>query len=279
MAVAIVTDSTADLPAPVVAEYGIHVVPLTVRFGEAVYRDGVDLLPDQFFALLAQSAVLPRTSQPSPGDFEEAYRAASAAHDAILSIHISARLSGTLHSAQLASQSLAGGRPIELIDSGLASMAVGLVVAGVAAQARAGAGLADLAALARDLASRTRLLVMVDTLEYLAKGGRIGKAQAFLGSLLGVKPLITLRDGELHPYERARTRRRGLDRLAEFAGDQGPVESLAVLHGTTPQDAQALLDRLASLCPREQSHLARYGPVIGTHIGPGAVGVAVTRRG
>ncbi len=278
MSVAIVTDSTADLPPPVAAGLGIRVVPLTVRFGEAVYHDGVDLLPDQFFTLLAASAVLPRTSQPSAGEFEEAYRSASAAHDAILSIHISAKLSGTLNSAQVARQSLAAGSPIELVDSGLASMALGLVVAGVATQARHGTGLDDLAVLARDLASRTRLLVMVDTLEYLAKGGRIGKAQAFLGSLLGVKPLITLGDGELHPYERVRTRRRGLDRLAEFAGDQGPVESLAVLHGTTPEDAQTLLDRLTSLCPRELSHLARYGPVIGTHLGPGAVGVAVIRR-
>ncbi len=278
MAVAILTDSTADLPPSVAEDLGIGVVPLTVRFGEAVYRDGVDLLPDQFFTMLAASAVLPRTSQPSAGEFEEAYRSALAAHDAILSIHISARLSGTLHSAQLARQSLPGSVPIEIVDSGLASMALGLVVARVAAQANAGAGLADLAALARDLASRTHLLVMVDTLDYLAKGGRIGKAQAFLGSLLDVKPLITCRDGELHPYERARTRRRGLDRLAEFAGDQGAVESVAVLHGTTPADAQALLDRLAGLCAGEQTYLARYGPVIGTHLGPGAVGVAVTRR-
>lgn len=278
MAVAILTDSTADLSPSVAAALGIHIVPLTVRFGEAVYRDGVDLLPDQFFTLLATSSVLPRTSQPSAGEFEEAYRGASEAHDAVLSIHISARLSGTVHSAELARQGLTGGVPIEIVDSGLASMALGLVVARVAAQASTDASLADLAALARDLASRTHLLVMVDTLDYLAKGGRIGKAQAFLGSLLDVKPLITLRDGELHPYERARTRRRGLDRLAEFAGDQGAVESLAVLHGTTPDDAQALLDQLAALCPREQAYLARYGPVIGTHLGPGAVGVAVTRR-
>lgn len=273
MTVRIVTDSTADLPPGMAEELGVVVVPLRVSFGDEVYRDGVDLTPDQFFAKLAASSSLPTTSQPSAGDFLEVYQALHQEADGIVSIHIAASLSGTVQSALLARQSLQAACPIEIVDSRSVSLGLGLVVIKAAAAARAGAPLADVVAVARRALQRLHIFFMVDTLEYLQRGGRIGRAQAFLGTLLQVKPILCLRDGEVHPLERTRTRARALDRLFELISALPCVSDYGVIHATTPDDAQALAQRLRAATPHAQLYMSRLGPVVGTHAGPGVVGV------
>lgn len=273
MSVRIVTDSTADLPEGMAEELEITVVPLKVFFGEEAYRDGVDITPDQFFARLAKSHVLPTTSQPSVGDFLEVYQSLSQEADGIVSIHIAASLSGTVEAASLARQSLAEGCPIEIMDSSSTSLGLGLVVMKAAAAARAGASLEEVAAVARRAAEQLHIYFMVDTLEYLQRGGRIGRAQAFLGTLLQVKPILSIRDGVVHPLERVRTRAKALDRLFELITAFPSVTDFGVVHATTPQDAQALVQRLGNARPDTPVFLSRLGPVVGTHGGPGVVGV------
>lgn len=275
MSVRIVTDSTADIPSPLAQELAIVVVPLNVQFGEAVFRDGVDLGTEEFFRRLVRSPVLPTTSQPSAGAFLEVYSRLAAERAEIVSLHISAKLSGTLNSAQVAKESLDVPCRIELMDSQSASLGLGLTALAAARAAQAGASFQEVVALVRRRIDATTVLVFVDTLEYLQRGGRIGRAQAFLGGLLNVKPLLTLREGEIHPVERVRTRARALERLYEYAASYVQIEDLAVLHSTSPQEAQELRRRLGGLFPEQQVLLATYGPVIGTHLGPGAMGVVV----
>lgn len=275
MSVRIVTDSTADIPSPLAQELAIVVVPLNVQFGEVVFRDGVDLGTEEFFRRLVRSPALPTTSQPSAGAFLEVYSRLAAEGAEIVSLHISAKLSGTLNSAQVAKESLDVPCRIELMDSQSASLGLGLTAIAAARAAQAGASFQEVVALVRRRIDATTLLVFVDTLEYLQRGGRIGRAQAFLGGLLNVKPLLTLREGEIHPVERVRTRARALERLYEYAANYVQIEDLAVLHSTSPQEAQGLIRRLGGLFPEQQVLLATYGPVIGTHLGPGAMGVVV----
>ncbi|MCX6023670.1 MAG: DegV family protein, partial [Chloroflexi bacterium] len=213
MAVKIVTDSTADIPAAMASNLDISVVPLNVHFGAESLRDGVDLTTDGFFVRLPQSPVLPTTSQPSPGAFLETYTALlDAGHD-VLSVHISAKLSGTMNSALLAQRELPAGAPLEIVDTGFTSMALGMAVIEAARAAQSGAGLAEAAAVARRTVGRTHLLMFLETLEYLQKGGRIGKAQALLGSLLSFKPILAFKNSEVLPAGRIRTRGKAIDHL------------------------------------------------------------------
>jgi DegV family protein with EDD domain len=276
MTVQVVTDSTADLSPEAVRDLGIHVVPLNVHFGDTVYKDGVDLSTDEFLTKLAASPRLPTTSQPSAGAFSEVYRRLSQEGKEILSVHISSKLSGTVSSALLAKDMVSDtGCRIEVVDSTVASMGLGLHAIEVARAAKDGATLDEVASLLRhDLIPRTHIVLFVDTLEYLQKGGRIGRAQAFLGTMLSVKPMLTVTDGEIHPLERVRTRSRAVERLHEYVGEFSSLRHLAVFHSTTPDEAQALAERLSVFHPQE-THLGKYGPVIATHIGPGAMGVIV----
>ncbi len=273
MPVRVVTDSTADLPPEIAHELGITVVPLRVLFGEETYREGIDITPDRFFQMLEENSVHPTTTQPSVGDFLETYERLAADADGILSIHISAKLSGTLGAAQAARTALSKPRAMELIDSGTASMAMGLAVIKAARAARVGASLTEAAAVARDVLGRFRLWAMLDTLEYIRRGGRIGRAQAFLGSVLQVKPIITVHEGEVHPVERVRTRSRALQRLAELALAFPAAEEFVVLDSTTPEDSDWLEGQLRAAHPQAPVTRARLGAVLGTHCGPGAVGV------
>jgi DegV family protein with EDD domain len=274
MVVKIVTDSSADLPAQLAQELGIAIVPLYVRFGEAVYRDRVDISGDEFYRRLQHDPIHPSTIQPSPQDFATVYQKLASGADGIVSIHISGKLSGTCNSA-LQGRELAGVPcPIGVIDSETLSMALGMVVIAAAKVANAGGTIPQVVEMVKKMIPNTHLLGLLDTLKYVALGGRIGKAKALLGSVLNVKPVLTLKDGEVVPAGQVRSRSKGIDRLFEFARSASKIEDLAVVYNTTPNEAQALVERLGSIFPKEQIRLAAVGPMLGVHMGPGALIVA-----
>jgi DegV family protein with EDD domain len=273
--VSVVTDSTADLPPEVVRELAITVVPLLVLFGDEVYHDGVDLTNEEFFKRLTTSPVLPTTSQPSVGTFQETYRKLAAETDQIVSIHISAWASGTCESALQAADSLGGSPRVEVVDSQTTSMGLGFQVIAAARAAQAGASLEEVGSAARSVGRRHHLLALLETLEYLRRGGRIGRAQAFLGSILNLKPLLTFRDGVVHPVARVRTRARALEELLRHSLAHGDLENVAVIHGTTPEDADMLAQRVRERLPKVPIHVGRLGPVLGVHGGPGIIGIVV----
>lgn len=276
MAVRVVTDSTSDLPPGLARELGITVVPLRVQFGEESYLDGVELGADEFYSRLARDPALPRTSQPSAGDFARVYAELAREAEGILSLHISSRLSGTHNSALQGREALEGiGCPIQVLDSLQVSLGLGLVALAAARAAREGASLDKVAQVARSTIPRVKVLCLVDTLEYLQKGGRIGSAQAFLGSLLRVKPLLSIQDGEVHPLERARTKARALERLEALIAAYDNIEEMGIVYSTGREEAEALARSLEARLPRERILMGRFGPVLGTYVGPGALGVAL----
>ncbi len=274
MTVRIVTDSTADLPQAITSDLNIEVVPLKIHWEDTTYLDGVDLHPEEFFEKLPSAVSLPTTSQPTPGEFESVYRRLSEA-EGIVSIHLSGKLSGTIQSAELAQREVRDGPDIVIVDSLAASLGLGLVAIAAAEAARDGASLSEVAALARSLVSRVHIVFLVDTLKYLEKGGRIGKAQAFLGTLLSVKPILTVRDGEVHPLERVRTMGRAMDRFTDLLASFPNPERQAVMHTTSPTEAEALARRLKPRSPDRDVLVSRIGPVLGTYLGPGAIGAVV----
>ena len=269
--VRIVTDSTADLTEEQQQAAGITVVPLNVHFGDQVFRDHVDLTGDEFFRRLKASSQLPRTSQPSVGVFEEAFKKLRAGGDEIVAVHLSSKVSGTYNSALMAAQAV-GQEAIEVVDSLSTSMALGFMALEGAKLARAGADRAAISAHLRALVPKARVICVVDTLTYLERGGRIGKARALLGSLLNVKPILQLKDGEVVPLGRARGRPQALSRLVELLGRDGTVGQLAIMHGAAQADAAQLRNRVASSYPGLDILLTEIGAVLGTHTGPGVIG-------
>jgi DegV family protein with EDD domain len=273
--VAIVTDSTADLTPEMVEELGVTIVPLQVIFGNEAYREGVDITTEEFYERLVKSRPLPTTSAPSVGDFQEVYERLLKEVDSIVSIHIGAKLSGTVQAAQTARQSLVKPERIEIVDSQMISLAMGFAIMDAVEAAHGGAKLAVVKAVAESALQRVQVRFMLDTLEYLRRGGRVGHARAYLGTLLSIKPILSFREGELYPEERVRTRPRGLERMIQWAVRQQKVKRVAVGHSTTPDEAESIRERLAMAFPNVKVHLIRFGPVLGTHAGPGIVGVGV----
>ncbi|MDA8097792.1 MAG: DegV family protein [Clostridia bacterium] len=272
--VRIVTDSTADLPPDLVSKYGITVVPLKVLFEQDVYRDGVDISLDDFYRRLVDQPS--STSQPSPAEFLEVYQSFSEQGDSIVSIHISAALSGTHQSAQLA-KSMMPKADIELIDSKVTSVGLGLIVLAAAKSVQEGWNKHEVIHFVNWLVDNIRVYFMVNTLDYLQRGGRIGRAHAFLGTLLNIKPLLKLSDGLVTPHEKVRGRTKCLDRIAEIGkelSEQRGQLVYATLHGNAPKLGQELDERLFSRLGYEPEYRTRAGAVIGTHTGPGVVGVA-----
>jgi DegV family protein with EDD domain len=269
--VRIVTDSTADLTPEQQRAAGIAVVPLNVHFGDQVFRDHVDLSTDEFFRRLKASSQLPRTSQPSVGAFEEAYRTLLQGGDEIVSVHLSSKVSGTYNSALMAAQSVGDGR-IDVVDSLSTSMALGFMALEGAKLSRAGQDRQAVAKCLLGLVAKARVICVVDTLTYLERGGRIGKARALLGSLLNVKPILQLKDGEVVPLGRARGRPQALNRLVELLQRDGKVSQLAIMHGAARADAEQLRERVASTYPGVDIQLTEIGAVLGTHTGPGVIG-------
>jgi DegV family protein with EDD domain len=257
-----------------VEELSVAVVPLTIRFGEEEFVDRRDLSPREFWAKSKSTPTLPETSAPSPGAFETEFRAAAAAgHDAVVCINLSGALSATIQAAQMAAGAVSDAIPVSVVDSRNVSIALGLMVADAARLAAAGKSREDVALAAEDEARRTRLFATFDTLENLKKGGRIGGASAFIGTMLSIKPIIELREGAVEAESRQRTRSKSLRYLADKVRDAGRVENLAVIQAECP-DLDEFLGLLAPLYPRDEIVVADVGAVIGAHSGPGAMGVS-----
>ncbi|MBA7680422.1 Protein DegV [subsurface metagenome] len=275
MTAKIVTDSVADLPSQVVNELGIIIVPLHVRFGTEVYRDGVDLTAEQFYDRLVHSQTLPVTSVPSPGSFAEAYDKLAEETDEILAIIVSAKLSGTYEVALQSIGLMKRKCRVEVIDSQFGAAAEGLVVIAAAKAAQAGASLGEVIDVTQKTIPRVDMRAAFDTLEYLKRGGRIGKAQAFLGSMLNINPIITLKGGVVEPAGRTRSRAKAIDHLYNFATSFSHIEEIAIEDAACPDDAELLVERLGSKFPKERIYRSKTTPVIGTHTGPGLLLVAM----
>jgi DegV family protein with EDD domain len=275
MTVKVVTDSTSDIPPEVAQELGITVVPLFIHFGNEVYQDGIDLSADEFYRRLVAEPKLPKTSAPPSNVLMETYERLAAESDEIISIHISTKLSATYNSALIGKRGVKVGCRVEVIDSFSASIGLGLLVITAAKAALTGADLDQITAMITQTISRTHYFGMVDTLEYLHKGGRIGKAQAFLGSLLNIKPLLAVRDGEVYPLERVRSRSKAIARLCELVAEFHGIKEMAIAHATTPDELEALAERLAPLFPQGEIYKSRCGSTIGTYLGPGCLTVAL----
>lgn len=278
MAVRIVTDSTCDLPRDLVQAYGITVVPLTVSFGDEALLDGVDITAGEFYERLGRSAVLPKTSQPSVERFAQTYRKVAEETDEILSIHISSRLSGTLNSASVAREQVAGGVRIDLLDSYNVSVGLGLVVLEAAAAAMKGLSLDEAAAVARRAMDRVSVIVVVDTLEYLQRGGRIGRARSFLGSVLSIKPILQVQDGEVAPFERVRTRAKAVERIYQLASEDVRSKRMFVATSGKEEEAEQMAERLRPLLPHTDIGTAQLGPIVGVYTGPNALGFVSLER-
>lgn len=277
--VRIVTDSACDLPADVVERLGIEVVPLTIRFGDEELVDREELSASDFYAKMASSPHLPETAAPSPGRFEQAFqRLADDGASAIVCINLSAQLSATMQSAQTAAKALEGG-PVEVrvVDSTTISGPLGNIVSSAAADAAAGRSVDEVLAGVADRADRTRLFATLDTLDNLKKGGRIGGAQALVGTLLSIKPLIEVSSGKVEEAGKQRTRRKAFVWLRDKLFEHGEVDELTICHGEAP-DVDELVDLVSTRYERDRIRIATIGPVIGAHGGPRVVGLAWQNR-
>ncbi|MEW5815327.1 MAG: DegV family protein [Spirochaetota bacterium] len=273
--VKIVTDSVADLPHEVAHKFGITVVPLNVLFGTEVYRDNIDLTADQFYERLKISEIFPTTSAPTPAAYVEVYDKLAVETDSILVITITSKLSGTYDVAVQSRNLMKKQCRVEVFDSQIATMAQGFIAIKAAEAAKAGASLEEVMEAARQAFQRVDFLCTFDTLEYLRRGGRIGAAAAFLGSMLKINPLITMKDGVVKPAGRTRSKAKAIDCLYEFVKSYSFIERLAVENTACPEEAEMLIQRLGALFPVENIYRSKMTPVIGTHTGPGLLLVSV----
>jgi DegV family protein with EDD domain len=275
MTVKIVTDSLGDIPSDVAAELGITVIPINVVFGTISYRDGVDLTTDQFYDKLAASKIFPTTIVPPLGSFADTYDKVAEETNAIVVITNSHKLSASYETAVLARERMKRKCRVEVIDSLSAVMAQGLIVITAARAANSGASLDEVMSLTHKNIPRADVRMAFDTLEYLRKGGRIGKAKTFLGMVLKVSPILGIRDGEAYPFTRGHSRPKAIDYLYDFAASFSHIDEMAVEHATTPDEAEILIERLSAKFPRERIYRSKVSPVIGAHVGPRVLGVAV----
>jgi DegV family protein with EDD domain len=275
MTVKIITDSSASIPPEVVEELGITIIPSLIRFGEEVYRDGVDLTTEQFYKRLTQDKVHPTTSVPTPQSFVDAYEKLAEETDEVAVITISHKLSAVGEVARQA-VGLAKKCPrVEVVDTTWALMSEGLIVITAARAAKAGASLDEVLAVARRNIPRTDLRMAFDTLKYLERGGRIGKAQALLGSMLKINPILGLKDGEIYPVGREHSRSKAVDNLCNFVDSFSRIEEMAIGDGTTPDEADALAARLNDRFPAERVLRFKVTPAVGAHVGPHVLAVAI----
>jgi len=274
----IVTDSSADISAHTARKLGITVVPIYVRFGDKTYRDKVDIKNNQFYRKLLNGSEHPVTIQPGVQDFVDVYRRLSLEADGIISIHISDKLSGTYSSALHAKSMVKSTCPIKVIDSGTTTVALGLICITAAEAANGGTDMRTVSAIVDEAISGTHSLGVLDTLKYLDLGGRIGKAKALAGSVLNVKPLLSLRNGEIAPVGRVRSRAKGIQRLFNFARNAGDIEALAIAYNTNADEARSLFKHLSSWYGKRKVKLVRLGTSIGVHTGPGTLIVALRAK-
>ena len=271
MAVKIVTDSTADIPPDLAAERGIAVVPIYVRFGDRTYRDGVDIAPEEFYRLLAESPHHPASSQPTPEDFEGVYAGYCDDAEGIISIHISSKISGTCNSAAIAAANLQPDCPIEVVDSGLNSAGLAIVVLEAARLALSGLDYATVLQETRAVLRRTDMFGMFGTMKYLARSGRISRTLAAMASIINVKPLLTFREGEIVRAGTVRSLSAGLDRLYGFVESKQDLAEVVIVHSAVPDQAESLRGRLGNLFPGERIQVFEMGAGLGVHGGPGVL--------
>ena len=273
--VKIVTDSTCDVPPHLMKELGITVVPVYTVFGDKSYRDRVDINDDEFYYKLTHDSIHPTTSVPTPKDFADVYNRLAEQTDEIVSVHLTSRESGTYNSAVLGKELVTKKCRVEVIDSLSVSLGCGLLVLEAAREAKAGASLERVSELVRQAVPKVHLLILVDTLKYVVRGGRLSKAHGIIGAVIKVKPMLTLKEGDLSLVGVARTKAKAVERLYEFARSFSKVKEIAVAYTTTPDEAKALADRVKAVFPDAPLFITRVGSALGTHAGPGAMGIAV----
>ena len=275
MTVKIITDSLGDIPSDLAEELGITVIPINVIFGNINYRDGVDLTTEQFYDKLAASKIYPATIVPPLGSFADTYDKVAEETGDIAVITSSNKLTASYDTALLARERMKKKCRVEVIDSLSAIMAQGLIVMAAAKAAQAGARLDKILEGVRNNIPRAHTRMAFGTLEYLRRGGRIGKAKTFLGTVLKVSPILGIRDGEVYPFAREHSRARAIDYLYDFADGFTKIEGIGVEDATTPDEADELAHRLQSRFPGETIYRSRVSPVVGAHVGPRVLGVAV----
>ena len=280
MTVQIVTDSTVDLPLDVIKELGIEVVPLTVVIGNQAFKEGIEISKDEFYERLTHNEISTSTSAPSIGDFQYTYESISEKNLDIISIHLSSKLSATYNNALKAAENLPRhNNEINIIDSKSTSMAMGFIVTAAAILANKGASIEEIKNTVERSIPRVHLVFTLNTLDYLRKGGRIGPASAFLGSMLSIKPILSLRNGEVNPEKKVRSRAKSIDEMIEFVNLYPNIDNIAVGYSTDLEEANLLRDRLMAGRPNLDIWLTKLGPVIGAHTGPGVLGIGLIEEG
>ena len=275
MKIAVVTDSTSDIPANIATKNKISVVPLNLHVENKTYLDNIDISADELYEMLPSSSVAPTTSAPSAGTFIEVYENLLKSYDQIISIHISSKLSLTHGSAVNAAKEINKKKKlVEVINSETASMALGLTSIIVAETIKKNnISLDEAKELSKNLSERSTFLGMVPTLKYLVRGGRIGKAKGFVGSLLKFKPILTMQDGEAHPLVRVRSIEKGINKLKELAQENSPLEKISVLYTTEKDKAEEIAEDIKSFDKKIDPIISQLGPVIGAHLGPNVLGL------
>jgi len=273
--VRVVTDSAAELRPEVAEALGITVVPMVIRFGDEELRDGIDISAGEFYRRLEHSNLMPLGQPPSFRSFQEVYGRLSETTDQIISIHSSSRLNRSYHVANAAAEAFLGRCQIAVMDSASISVGQGILVQAAADVANKGQSLDTIVRLIRGMIPHVYLVFFVEALEYLEREGRIGKAQALLGSMLNIKPILIVEDGDIIPLEKVRTRPRAIDKLFEFVAEFAQIEQVAILQVNSDDEAKDLVDRLKLVFPNRDFPIFPYGPVLASHIGPNTMGIIV----
>ncbi|TRZ94227.1 MAG: DegV family protein [Dehalococcoidia bacterium] len=274
MAIKVVTDSGSDLPLEVAKELGITVVPVYIYFGEKAYKDGVDIGSDELYKRLVEGPIYPTTTQPMPADFAKAYSDLSKDADAIVSIHLPTKVSGTYNAALQGVEIAKPKCEVHVVDGFSVSVGLGIIATAAARVAKAGGKLVEVLEETEKAISQTQIRGLLDTLHYLLKGGRITKSKALVGTLLKVKPILTMREGELVQAGMARSYAKGIEQLFEFVKSYPNLQEVAIAHSTVPEEAKVLKKRIASVIDEERIQMSRIGAGLGVHGGPGTLIVA-----
>jgi DegV family protein with EDD domain len=278
MSIKIVTDSSSDIPPELLKEFDISVVPLYVRFGDQVFKDGVDISHAEFYEKLTKGDVFPNTIQPSPMDFKTMYDRVAENADGIISIHLSEKFSGTCQSARQASEMMTGKCKVHVINSDSMTIGLGMICLAAARAAKAGASLLDTVKVATEAIPEIHFLALFDSLKYLAKGGRIGQAKSLVGTLLNIKPMLGMKDGIVIPLKMARNFSKGVTELYNFMAaslkEKDNVKELAIMYNTTVKEAQALQERIAPMFSGKII-MGEIGPILGAHAGPNLIVVSI----
>jgi DegV family protein with EDD domain len=277
MNIKIVTDSTSDISQELAQSLGITVVPIYIRFGDKVYRDGVDLTNEEFYRMLENTKVHPATSQPTPEDFMKVFGENCDKHDGIISIHISSKLSGTYNSALLASSKMTGDCPVKVVDSKFNSGGLALVVMEAARMAKSGFGMNEITEKIKETIENVKMLGMFDTVKYLSMSGRVKKLLLSAASILNIRLLLTFHNGEIAPASMARTFDKGMEKIIEFVKKNSGIEELLIVHSMVPEKANQLKEQISGFVDKSKIMIMHLGAGLGVHGGPGVLLVAVRR--